>query len=305
MSERDDRKNRFLAAITSVGIHLGILALFLFVMGWTAPDPPLSELGSGVELNLGLDTEGSGDIQPEVPTSASQNQAEAKAEEQQQKDKPEEMKAEAKAEESKRANENLSSTEESPVTVKEIKKEEKKPESDAEKIAEVKPKDKTAVDSKKESKKEIKDAVTTKAGSEKPKSASGVSQGDDKNKAGDKGSPEGSLDPNAQYTGKAGKGGPGSGGGGNGFALNMAGWNWDVQPDKPKLPDNENGRIVFEIEVDDEGQITKITTITRGLSPEAESICKQEIQKRSLIRNAPGAVPEKSIGRITFVLHTQ
>jgi len=61
MSEREEKKNQRVGLLTSVGIHFAMLALFLFVMGWTAPDPPLSEYGSGVELNFGLDDQGGGE----------------------------------------------------------------------------------------------------------------------------------------------------------------------------------------------------------------------------------------------------
>jgi hypothetical protein len=174
------------------------------------------------------------------------------------------------------------------VVVKETKKEIRKPDPGAVKSTETNPKAKE-------------NPVKNEGASSKNLTA--ASQGDDKNKAGDKGSKEGSLDPNGQYTGLPGTGN--GGGGGNGFALNMSGWSWDAQPQAPKLPDNENGKIVFEITVDSDGEIISIETLQRGLSPEAERICKEEIQKRSLVRTSSGAAPEHSKGRITFVLHTQ
>src|SRR5882672_5409888 len=67
MSEREEKKNQRVGLLTSVGIHFAMLALFIFVMGWTAPDPPLSEYGAGVELNFGLDDQGSGDVQTYLP----------------------------------------------------------------------------------------------------------------------------------------------------------------------------------------------------------------------------------------------
>src|SRR6185295_8231732 len=93
-------------------------------------------------------------------------------------------------------------------------------------------------------------------------------------------------------------------GGGNGFGLEMTGWDWDAKPQPPKVPDNENGRIVFEITVDANGDIERIETKERGLSPEAERLCKEEILKRTLLRTSRAAAPEKSKGTITFILHT-
>jgi periplasmic protein TonB len=145
------------------------------------------------------------------------------------------------------------------------------------------------------------DTKKTAPDNSKKTGANGPSEGDDKDKTGNKGKPEGTLDPNGQYSGKAGTGGPGSGG--NGFGFKMAGWNWDEPPQQPKIPDNENGRIIFEIEVDANGDITKIKVVERGLSPEAVEICKEEIMKRSFVRTqGSGNPPEKSTGTITFNL---
>ena len=85
----------------------------------------------------------------------------------------------------------------------------------------------------------------------------------------------------------------------------MAGWHWDAEPQAPKLPDNDNGRVVFEITVDANGDIERIDTKELSLSPEAERLCKEEIQKRSLVRNSGGTAPERSKGTITFILRTQ
>src|SRR5258706_14324282 len=303
MSELEERKNQRIGLLTSVGIHFAMLVLFLFAMGWSAPNPPLSEYGSGVELNFGLDAEGSGAIQPVIPvgenvttpTEAKENEKQTKQEDPQKEEeqvKPQDTKVES----------DLTSQEESPVEVKETKKEIKKAEPPKENVKEGK--DKVAR-KEKEEEKIVKDVYVKKETEVGSKTKGGAqSQGDDKNKVGDKGSPEGSLDPNGQYTGKPGIGGNG-GGGGNGFGLQMTGWIFAEQPQAPKLPDNENGRIVFEIVVDADGAITGIKTLERSLSPEAENLCKQEIQKLSLTRTAGGLVPERSTGKITFILRTR
>jgi hypothetical protein len=127
-----------------------------------------------------------------------------------------------------------------------------------------------------------------------------VSQGNDKDKTGDKGDPKGTPDPNAAYTGK-----PGGGAGGDGLALSMAGWAWADDPKIPQLPDNEDGRIVFEIECDEDGEIVGIKTLERGLSPAAEQMLLQEIRRNSLVRTGGGQIPERSKGKVVFVLKTR
>jgi periplasmic protein TonB len=289
MADKEEKKNHAIGILTSIGIHVALLIAFLFMMAWRAPNPPLPEYG--IELNFGLDNSGGGEIQPDNPVGATEE-----IQEETTKEKPEEVKeqpvSETKPQESKSEEEVVSKLE-SPVVVKEVKKESKVIEKTKEKDK-IEPKTE-AIEAKKEVKKEsVTDAK--KANTDASKTGEKGSQGDD-SKIGDKGNPEGSLDAKALY-GK-------QGGGGGGFALQMAGWSWDEQPRAPKLPDNENGRVVFEIEVDEHGDITSIKTIERSLSPEAEKICRQEIEKRSLVRTSSGVMPERSKGRVAFVLRTQ
>ncbi|MFM8848809.1 MAG: hypothetical protein ACKOE5_00215, partial [Cytophagales bacterium] len=137
-------------------------------------------------------------------------------------------------------------------------------------------------------------ATETKQGKNVP------SQGDDKGKTGDKGNPEGKPDAKALY------GQPGGGGGGDGMSLTMGGWAWADKPKIPDLPDNEDGRVVFEIECDENGEILpNIKTLERGLSPRAEQLLKEEIRRNSLVRTSGGAVPARSKGTVVFVLKTK
>jgi protein TonB len=287
-----ERKNRNIGLITSAGIHLVILLLLFFLIAWRAPDPPLPEFG--IQLNFGLDNQGTGDIQPEVSPDVVENNEEKSAQEEvEETTTPEEV----KPNEVKETAEQPVSKLESPVSVKEEKKKETKEtkvEPVKEKPAETKPKETTPLaEYKKEEKKETKTDIKTDGGK------STTSQGDDSARVGDKGAPEGSLDANALY-GKQG------GSGGGGFALSgMSGWAWADQPKIPELPDNADGRIVFEIECDDNGDIIGITTVERGLSPKAEQILKEEIRKNSLIRTSGGKVPERSKGRVVFLLKTK
>lgn len=278
MSEQEKR-NRNIGLATSAGVHGLLLVLFLFLMAWRAPDPPLPEFG--IELNFGVDDQGSGDIQPEVPPSAESAEEEVNEE----ASSPEEI-----APESETAQEEvIESQQESIVPVKE------------EKPKEVVEKPKETDKPKEEAKKEepVKAEYKPEAKTETKKTTDGTtSQGDDKNKPGDKGDPEGSVDAKALY------GKQGGGGGGDGLGLQMSGWAWAEQPSIPNLPDNEAGRVIFEIECDAEGEIVGIKVIERGLSARAEQMLLEEIRKNSLIRTSAGATPERSRGRVVFVLKT-
>lgn len=275
-SDDRERKNKSIALAVSVGIHALILVAFLFLMAWRAPNPPYPEYG--IELNFGLDNQGGGEVQPEENVGVPEQPDETKPDEV----VPEKVDEVSKVEETQ--SEVVTTKQESPVSVKEVKKEVEQPK-------------------KEEQAKETK--VTTPAKEEPIKAEknptsgeTSTSHGDDPGKQGDKGNPEGKLDAKALY-GKQG------GGGGDGFDLSMSGWAWASTPKIPKLPDNEDGRIVFEIECDEDGEIIGITTQERGLSPKAEQLLKDEIRKNSLIRTSGGKVPERSRGRVVFLLKSK
>lgn len=284
MSEQQEKKDKTIALITSIGIHGLLLLAFMLLMAWRAPNPPLPEYG--IELNFGMDDQGGGEIQPE--TSPGEQQAE---DDTQQEDTSEPVQEEV----IEKPIEQVVSKVESPVVVNEEVKETKK-EVVKDKPVETKVKDIPKEEVKKQDK-EVK--VAEEKGTDTKKGDNTTSQGDDKGKTGDKGSPEGKLDAKSLY------GQQGGGGGGDGFGLSMSGWVWADDPIVPNLPDNEDGRIEFEIECDDKGDIIGIQTIQRGLSPRAEQLLKDEIRKNSLIRTSSGKAPERSKGRVVFILKTK
>jgi len=291
MTEQQERRNKQIALITSLGIHGLLLLAFMLMMAWRAPNPPLPEYG--IELNFGLDEQGGGDIQPETSPGEQQTedvpqQQESNASEQQEQTEDEAV--------SEKPVEQVVSKVESPVVVKEEKKETVK-EVVKEKPVESKPKETPKEVVKKEEKAEVKPTESTSTTGKK--GAATTSQGDDAGKTGDKGNPEGNVDAKALY------GKQGGGGGGEGpFGLSMGGWTWADEPKIPNLPDNEGGRIEFEIECDSDGEIISIKTIQRGLSPKAEQLLRDEILRNSLQRTSAGAVPERSKGRVVFILKT-
>lgn len=289
MAGANDKKNKWVAFLVSAGIHTSLFLTFFFLISWRAPYPPAPEYG--VELNFGLDDQGGGEVQPEVSVgnpNAEGKDAEQKADDKKEDVQPVKEETSKPEPEIKQDNKSLSD-ETSDVEVK------------SKKEKEVKPKEK--VESTKEKKADIKPAVEKKAvysgNTGEKKGETNQSQGDDPGKTGDKGNPQGKLDAKALY------GKPGGGGGGDGYGLAMSGWEWASEPKVPELPDNENGRIVFEIECDENGDIVKITTTDRGLSLKAEQLLKAEIQKNSLIRTSNGKVPPKSKGQVVFVLKTK
>ncbi len=276
-----EKKNKRIAFLTSLAIHASVFLVLFFLVAWSPPNPPIESFG---EINLGFDDQGGGDVQPDEPV---------RTEEPSQEENEAQQPPQEEVKDTSTPTETVTSNEESPVVVKEP---EKKPviEKPKDKVAEAKPAEST-----KETKKDPKPDPATQV----PVANKGTktpSQGDDPGKAGDKGNPEGKPDVNALY-GKPGGGGVGD----DGFALAMSGWAWAENPKIPDLPDNEDGKIEFEIECDENGDIISVQTKDRGLSLQAEKILKEEIRKNSLIPTSGGKKPERSKGKVVFILKTR
>ncbi len=274
--EADERKNKQIAGVTTIGIHVLLLVFLFFAVGWRAPNPPYPSYG--IELNFGLDDEGSGDVQPETPVGSVPEEKTEQAQ-----DEPRQEEKQTVAESKPVAEEQLTAKDETAVQIKDVKKD-----SPIEKPAEKTP-EKTAQE-------------TTKPGAVyKPntdgktdgKTGQPGSHGDDVNKTGDKGSPQGTLDAKALY------GKPGGGGGGS--SLSLDGWYWDEVPNVKAPGSESSGRVVFEIKVNAEGEIISIKTLERSLSLEMENSCRREIEKLTFSKTGIN-VPAISTGKITFVV---
>lgn len=87
-----------------------------------------------------------------------------------------------------------------------------------------------------------------------------------------------------------------------GASLEMAGWIWD---NIPHPPDNtaEIGKLVFEITIDDTGEIIGIKTLEKTVSPLVENLYKEEVAKLTFSKTSKGMkYTPTSIGKITFIL---
>ncbi|MEQ8927374.1 MAG: hypothetical protein RLO81_16255 [Fulvivirga sp.] len=292
MTELEEKKNKRNAAIISALIHSVLLLAFLFMIAWREPDPPLPEYG--IELNFGLDNVGSGEIQPETVANESESEEEAAPE-----NLPEQETESEEAVES----ETLESTE--PIVEEATNNLQESPDV-VEKVVEEKPiklvvKEKPVVEEKVDKKPEVKKEVVKPEEGASGKTGESNSQqnanhGDDTNKVGDKGDEQGTLDSRALY---------GNAGGGGGSALDMTGWIWDFKP-KPNDTSDENGRIVFEIKIDDQGEILSVRTLERSVSPTVEKIYRSEVEKLTFSKTSDNSlVAPVSTGRITFVIKSK
>lgn len=297
MSEKEEKKNKRTAVIVSVLIHSLLLCAFLFILAWKEPDPPLPEYG--IELNFGLDNVGAGDIQPESEPVESESDEEASPEnlpEEQTETVEQEPVEEVSEAVEEIVEETTSNVQDSPdVVEKEVAEEPEEPKPVVEEKPEpLKEEVKPVVEEVKEEVKNPADGADGKDGEASTQQE--ANHGDKVDEVGDQGNEQGTLDSRALY---------GKSGGGGGSALEMTGWMWDFRP-KPNDTSVENGRIVFEIKIDDQGEILSVRTIERSVSPAVEKIYRAEVEKLTFSKTSDNSIVAPiSTGRITFVIKSK
>lgn len=310
-----DRK----AMAISVIIHGIVAVLFIFILAWREPDPPIPEYG--IELNLGVFDDGAGDVQAETPPSPveeptpeeSQDETttseEAAAEEQVETAEPEPTTT-TSAEEATEEVEAFDTP--SPDVVEpEIEEEVVQEEVVEEIIEEVETIPTEVVNEAPDIPEQIIEEEPTEVAPEviapvaeettvegtttETNEPAASNQGDQNDEVGDEGDPEGELDARALY---------GTPGAADGAALELSGWNWDYLP-KPDDKSSESGRIVFEITIDDAGYIIGIKTLEKTVTPAVEKVYRDEVLQLTFSPTSDNSRPAPtSTGRITFIIKT-
>lgn len=283
--------------IISLSIHAAIVVLFFFILAWQAPDPPLPEYG--IELNFGMEQEGSGFEQPTVeptpPTIEDEGEPEEQIEEVQEEIVEEQVEVAEPVEET--AIEELpdSEQEDSPVETKPAEVEEA-PVEPVEKIVEeeAKPVVEPIIEEPVKEEPKVEEKKVADPNALYPGSAS---QGNKENEVGDAGDPEGTVESRTLY-GK-------SGGGGGGPSLDLAGWRWDNEP-RVNDSSKENGKIVFEIKVDDNGEVIGVRTLEKTVSPSVVQVYKNAVQELSFSQLSDNSIAASiSTGKITFIIRSK
>jgi protein TonB len=272
--------------IGTVVFHGALLALF-FLMMFKGPNPPL-EGGSGIELNYGvIGEEGYGDVQTTAPANDSPNKEDSRPAAAAQEQTPEPVAEQQKAVEAPPTRD-ITGVEESGVNVKEVEKP-KKVEVAKEEVKPVE-KPKTLYPGKTGNQSGANGTAGTS------NNATGNNNGDRPGKVGDQGNPEGTLEAKALY------GKPGKGGAGNGGSLSMPGWAFD-NPPKPRDESSESGRIVFDIKVNKDGEITYCNVKEYNVSQALVKLYKDAVLRSSLSpTNASGDADAGASGTVTFII---
>ena len=90
-----------------------------------------------------------------------------------------------------------------------------------------------------------------------------------------------------------------------GVKLDLAGWMWDTTP-QPQDDTDESGKIVFEIKIDELGEVIAVKTLEKTVSPLVEKIYKDALTELTFSRTADNiAYAPVYVGKVTFVLRTK
>ena len=288
MTVEQERKNKRIGWIVSSGFHLALLLLFIFLIAWREPNPPLPEYG--IEINFGTSEVGSGDIQPEDVSNQIENQENDLQTEEDvsevEETIPDQSVQEPVTEE----------TAEMPEITEDIESPDLIEEKSEPNTVREEPKEETQNAEEKITEQPVEEDKEDTEGNqnEEAKEEEATSHGDNIDKEGDKGDEEGTVDARALYGNK---------GGGGGVSYQLAGWIIDFEPKVDDTISERGGKIVFEITIDDKGEIISVKTIERSVSPSVEKLYRDEVQKLTFSKTAENTRPAPvSKGKITFII---
>jgi len=87
-----------------------------------------------------------------------------------------------------------------------------------------------------------------------------------------------------------------------GAVLELAGWMWDVAP-QPEDDTEESGKIIFEIKIDEVGEVIAIKTLEKTVGPVVEKIYKDASAQLTFSKTADNQENSStSTGKVTFVI---
>ncbi len=90
-----------------------------------------------------------------------------------------------------------------------------------------------------------------------------------------------------------------------GALLELVGWVWDTIP-APQDNTDESGKIVFEIKIDELGEVIAVKTLEKTVTPLVEKIYKDALTELTFSKTADNTVyAPVSVGKVTFILRTK
>ncbi|WP_462249763.1 hypothetical protein [Ekhidna sp.] len=277
--EKNEEKNKRIGWLTSVGVQLVLLVLFYFIVAWKEPFPPIPEYG----IELGFTTS-AGAPAASAPSQSVQEVSETPVEQ----ETPNETTVSEVATETAEIEESVIeetpvSEVESPVEVEDtnpsepVRTEEVVEEKE---VAEEEPKVEE-IDSR---------AVMGASSTESDEVNENPSEGEEKEKEVDQRAIYGSQGANT--------------GNSEGAQLNLTGWIWDKAP---IINDNstDKGKIVFEITIDDKGEIRRVIPKTYTVTLEVLKRYEKAVRELTFSPTSLNKSAQLSTGIVTFTIKSK
>lgn len=306
--EEADSKRK--AMIITAGFNILLLIGIYFMVVWRQPVPPMPQYG--LELNLGFTDAGSANNQTTTPPSvndAPNTEAAAPGESSPQPTEaavpiaqPETKTAKPTPTESKSTFETKSNVP-SPIQgadkTSEAVKESARPKEATQPVA--KPAEKEAEETvqKAEEKPKVDPRALFGAGGttgKSPQQSAGGNQGSSTQR-GDEGKPSGTVD--GRSTSDSGKGNAGAG---SGYNLDLAGWDFSSRPAIDDNVSTRNGKIIFQITINDNGRIVQAIPLEYNVSNEVLTYYRGVVNQLTFKRQSGNPSAEYSTGKITFII---
>ncbi|SMD37910.1 hypothetical protein SAMN04488029_3534 [Reichenbachiella faecimaris] len=276
--DKQEKKNRAISAYVSIGIHAILFVFFFVMLAWTEPDPPIPEYG--IEFNLGNSIVSENQSEESVREEVIDEVEEVTEEsiEESEETQPSEQTA---AEEVEGNNDETVESEAGKSVSEDINSPdvvEKTTEAEEAKTQEVKETDMGSDAQTVDAKEKTEEEEVEKKKVEEPK-----------------------IDDRAIFK----KTDNGSGTGNKGSSLDLAGWDWDFKP-RPNDKSAENGIIVFQIIIDEEGEIIGIKTLEKTVSPVVEKVYRDAVMELTFSKTAGNrSAAATSTGKITFIIQSK
>ena len=90
-----------------------------------------------------------------------------------------------------------------------------------------------------------------------------------------------------------------------GALLELMGWIWDAVP-QPQDNTSETGKLVFEIKIDDLGEVIAVKTLEKTVTPLVEQIYKDALAKLTFSKTTENtAYTPTSTGKVTFIIQSK
>lgn len=303
LNSAQDKEHQILAGVASLGITTALLVMMFFVKLYQVL--PKTEAIEYVEVNFGTDAAGYGKVQTYNKASDSPRAENVKKADDTPKVKPKPTVTPPPTPKVETPKPVKVAPTKPPVT--------SRVESPVETKAETKPvktESKTTTPAPETTKpaptpKKVDEAALFKKSSGSAKGSNGTNgtasgtggnnNGDRPGSVGDQGNPKGSIDAGSLY-GKP-------GGSKTGVALNVSGWGMGARPQVNDDSD-ESGRIVFELTVDDTGDIVSVRVKESTVSQSVVDVYRRAVNKMKLIPKSEN-VPPTSKGTITFIIKSR